>query len=272
MRNRCCGVLALVVMVVAIGCSGDDDASDDAVDDGSAVPSTAPEANGPDDASASGGSGPDTATDDVVSSMLDGSTSSPSSAPLETLPPIGVPGLDSDDLFCRSWSRFGGSFQVVAVAAAFAPGEPVDVYALEVVAAPVVDAAFDELLANWPAELESERDDVAERFLGPYARRAELALERFVAAGATDEQVETVQAAWLDALARRDPDEVDVTVDLPDGVWAVVDVAAADLDGRIEPIPTDPSLVTDVEVPLTEAYIATNCPDRGTLGGGDVEP
>jgi hypothetical protein len=28
--------------------------------------------------------------------------------------------------------------------------------------------------------------------------------------------------------------------------------------------------MTDAQIPLTDAYLAANCPDQGTLGGNDI--
>jgi len=254
-------VVAVALLVLALAaCSGDD--SDD--DAGATAPGVAET-----------GSSPRAVTSDPAATSEP--PSSPSDSPAETaaaslptVPDVGVPGLDSDDLVCRSWSRFGGSFQVVAVAATFSEISPPDKAALEVVAAPVVIDAYDELLANWPAELESERELVADQFLGPFARRATTVRELLVEAGADDAMLDTISEAWLAALAQRDPEQPDLAVDLPDDVWAVVDTAATDLTALFVPLPADPSLVTDVNVPLTEQFLAEHCPDQGTLGGGDV--
>lgn len=188
---------------------------------------------------------------------------------LPAVPEVGTPGLDSDDVVCRAWSRFGGSFQVVAVAAAFGAGDPDAVAALEVIASPTVTAAYDDLVTNWPDELEDEAEAVADGYLGPYARRADRALAALEAAGADAPTQETIVAAWETALAGRDPSDPEIVVVLPVDVQAIVDVAASALAAQVVPVPSDPSLVTDVDVPLTEQYLADNCPDRGTLGGVD---
>jgi hypothetical protein len=188
---------------------------------------------------------------------------------LASVPEVGVPGLDSDDVVCRAWSRFGGSFQVLAVAASFGAGDPNAGAALEVVASPTVTGAYDDLVANWPAELAGEAEMVADRYLGPFARRAGGALAALEAAGAGASAMETIVAAWEAALAARDPAEPEIVVALPADVQAIVDVAASDFAAQVVPIPSDPSLVTDVDVPLTEQYFVDNCPDRGTLGGVD---
>ena len=252
--------VAGVVMMALGACSGDDATSGDeftvATSSSQAAGDTAP-------------AGSSTSTRAPTTST--GAAGVTATETLPTVPAVGVPGLDSDDLVCRSWSRFGGSFQVVAVAASFGGGDPVDTAALEIVAAPVVVDAYDELLANWPEELETERELVADRFLGPFARRATTARGILVAAGADEAMLDVIREAWLAALAARNPEQPDLAVDLPDDVWPVVDAAAVELGATLVPVPADPSLVTDVEVPLTEQFLAEHCPDRGTLGGGDVD-
>jgi hypothetical protein len=188
---------------------------------------------------------------------------------LASVPEVGVPGLDSDDAVCRSWSRFGGSFQVLAVAASFGAGDPERVAALEVIAAPTVTGAYDDLVDNWPDELAGEAELVADDFLGPFARRADRALAALEAAGADAPAQDTIMAAWETALAGRDPADPEIVVALPADLEVIVDAAAAEFASQVVPIPSDPSLVTDVEVPLTEQYFVDNCPDRGTLGGVD---
>jgi hypothetical protein len=184
---------------------------------------------------------------------------------------VGVPGLDSDEIACRSWSRFAGSFQVVAVAATFGEGGSLAAATLEVMASPVVVGSYRDFLENVPAEVAAESELVARDFLGPYARRSERALGALVAAGADDAMLEVIADAWLDALSRRDSSTITLDVMLPPDVEAVVAAAAADFDAQLVPIPLDPSLVTDVEVPLTERYLSDNCPDRGALAGSEVQ-
>jgi len=188
---------------------------------------------------------------------------------LASVPEVGVPGLDSDDAVCAGWSRFGGSFQVLAVAASFGAGDPERVAALEVIASPTVTGAYDDLVENWPDELAGEAELVADDFLGPFARRADRALAALEAAGGDALAQETIVAAWETALAGRDPADPEIVVALPADVEVIVDAAASEFASQVVPIPSDPSLVTDVEVPLTEQYFIDNCPDRGTLGGVD---
>ena len=188
---------------------------------------------------------------------------------LATIPEVGVPGLDSDELVCRAWSRFAGSFQVVSVAAAFGSADATAVAGLEVIAAPTVTAAYDDLVANWPEELADEADAVADDYLGPFARRADRALAALETAGADATAIDAIIAAWETALAGRDPTVPEITVELPATIQTIVDAAASELAAQLVPIPSDPSLVVAVDVPLTDQYLADNCPDRGTLGGVD---
>jgi hypothetical protein len=193
------------------------------------------------------------------------STASASTRP--TVPEVGVPGLESTDALCQAWSRFGGSFQVVAVAAAFGEGGPAAAAEVEVTAAPTVTRAYGDLLAAWPAELAAERDVVADDYLGPFARRAQRALDALIAAGATAVDLDAIAAAWEAALAERDPDDPALEVALDDRLDAIVRTAAADVAASAPPIPEDPELVVNAATPATDAYIESTCPDQGTLAG-----
>jgi hypothetical protein len=252
-------VVGVALAAGLLGCSAADGDAEPADDQG---PTTT--AGGADPADLAVGADPSD-----PSGTADTGSGTVTAESLPAIPEVGIPGLDSDDVVCRAWSRFGGSFQVVAVAAAFGAGDPDAVAALEVIASPTVTAAYDDLVANWPDELVDEAEVVADGYLGPFARRADRALAALVAAGADALAQETIVAAWETALAGRDPSEPEIVVVLPADIQAIVDVAASALATQVVPIPSDPSLVTDVDVPLTEQYLVDNCPDRGTLGGVD---
>lgn len=215
-------------------------------------------------------------------SMVDGSSSGTAGASAESIgsgpattfavvevPETGVPGLDSDDSFCAAWSRFGGSWQVIQVAANFAP-DPSVVPAIEVVAAPVVDRAYDAMFAAWPAELADEREAVADGFFGPLERRAEVALDALDRAGADDDDLDALASAWVAALAARQPDEPVLAPELTDELRELVDVAAADFADERVAFVDDPSMRIVVQTPTTDAYLATACPDQGALTGTEV--
>ena len=194
----------------------------------------------------------------------------PTTNTLVEVPETGVPGLDSEDSFCAAWSRFGGSWQVIQVAANFAPDRSV-VPAMEVVAAPVVTAAYDAMLDAWPDELADEREAVADGYFGPLDRRAETALDALTAAGATADDLAAIGGAWEAALAARQPDDPVVTPELAEEQRAIVDAAAADFDARLVGFVDDPSMRITVETPRTDAYLATACPDQGALTGAEVD-
>jgi len=218
-----------------------------------------------------------TATDPTTTSVGPETTGAPTlPAPqppvtVSEVDEIGTPGLDSEDAFCSSWSRFAGSFQVVAVTAAFGSGPPEQLAALEVVASPTVTTAYDDLLANWPDELADEEALVADEFLGPFARRLDVAREALDTIGADDATIAVISEAWLTGLAQRDPSTPEFVVDLSDDVWAAIDEAAAAFAAQRVPFGSDPSLVTNVVTPLTDEYLAVSCPDQGTLSGQEVD-
>ncbi len=265
-------VLAAVVSIAACSRSGDDLATPEIE-----TTTTAPTASTPPP--------DDTGSTEVVSDPVSDTTAAASPPVADTtLPPpptpvsvvqvaeVGVPGLDSEDVFCASWSRFAGSFQVVAVTSAFGSGEPEQLAALEIAASSTVTEAFDEMVANWPAELSSEEDLAIDEYFGPFVRRLEVARQALSDVGADDAAIDAISDAWLTGLSQRDPSTPEFIVDLPDEIWAVIDAAAAEFSSQRVPFGSDPSLVTNVEPQSTLAYLAASCPDQGTLSGQEVEP
>jgi hypothetical protein len=232
-------VLALALSGIA-GCRGDDDAGT-----GTTVPTVTASA------------GP--ATDPTYA----GATAPPVSAIAET----GVPGLDSADAFCSAWSRFAGSFQVVAVASSFVTDQPERAFELETAASPIVTDSYEQMRQAWPAELDAERAAAIDARFGPFAARATTALNVLRAAVAEPKQLDEIGDAWLDALATRDPSSPDVELALPDELAEAVATAGRALAADVPPIAGDPALVTEAATPLTDEYLATHCPDQGTLLG-----
>jgi hypothetical protein len=190
--------------------------------------------------------------------------------PVVEVPETGVPGIDSADAFCAAWSRFGGSWQVIQVAANFAP-DPSTVPFMEVSAAPVVVEAYDSMFANWPEELADERDVVADGFFGPLARRAEVAVDALRSAGADEVQLDAIAAAWVDALAVRDLEEPVLLPALGADLAGLVDAAAATFAAQRVDFVDDPTMRIVAETPRTDAYLATSCPDQGALTGGEID-
>ena len=147
--------VALLVVLLAACSSSDDDAGD----------ARTPSGNG-----SARLSSPDVGS---ATTSSPAQVSPPSGVPATTLAvaDTGVPGLDSDDAFCAAWSRFGGSWQVLVQAGARSAIRP-QVARLEVIASTVVEDAYDDVFAAWPAELETERDVVADGYFGAFQRRS----------------------------------------------------------------------------------------------------
>lgn len=185
-------------------------------------------------------------------------------------PDDGTPGLEADEAFCRAWSTFAGSFQVVAVAAAFGPGDPLELGRVEIIAAPTVTEAAALLRAEFPDQVADEFEVFSAELIGPFARRAEVALGALEATGVDPDDLEALRASWLEVLRQRSVDLI-----VPEPV----------VDARLEPLvdratdrfvaeqpffSDDATLTSEAQVPLTLGYLQTRCPDRGELGGIDV--
>ena len=156
---------------------------------------------------------PSLTSPDVTSA---GSTAPITAAPTDsstdttTEPPVvadtGVPGLDSDDEFCRSWSEFAGTFQALALSASLA-AEPSQWARPEVAAASTIVAAVAGLHEHLPDELEPEREALAVGLVGPLARRAGEAIVALTAAGLTEAEIAAVGEVWLATLTAAGLDE-----------------------------------------------------------------
>lgn len=226
-------------------------------DDGEATP--APDSTPP-------AAGDTTAVDEGPVVANPGTTTT--TIPVPLVPDTGVPGIDSDNDFCRSWSEFAGSFRALGVVSAIRDESAA--LRLEVIASEVVIAAIAGMGDSLPAELEPERDILLSAFAGPFGRRALAANEALTAAGVGGDDFELLADAWLTTLADVGIDDPEFDVVVPVGVDAdLVDAAAAAFAATTPPIGGDPSLATFTEIPLTAAYTLANCPDAGTLAGND---
>lgn len=193
----------------------------------------------------------------------------PASAPPE---PTGVPGLAADDPFCSAWAGYAGTLQALGIASSFGELSTGRFAALELMASSrLVEVAAD-IDAAWPAELAVERVVVIDKRIGPYARRAQNAVDALIAAGATTVELATLAEAWQAALTARDPASPVIAVaPLAADLHGKVDQAAAAFDAAITPFANDPSLVIDgVETPATNAYLVAHCPDLASSGVGDA--
>jgi hypothetical protein len=268
-------VLAITFVAAACSGSGDGDGTSGSASTSSSATQVAAndgpglvDKPGETDRAAGTGSEESTGTGDSVDQ--DAATALPVvTTVLPTVPEVGVPGIDSTDLFCRSWSEFAGSFQALALASTFATGD-LAAQRSEVVASGAIIAAVAGLDEHLPPELEDEREVLIVEFVGPMERRAVRASADLAVAELTPEQIDQLAEVWLTALVIAGVDEPDIELNVPADLVPGVEEAVASFSGSVPLIHEDPSLITDASVPLTEAYIVENCPDQGTLGGNDV--
>jgi hypothetical protein len=186
--------------------------------------------------------------------------------------PTGVPGLTAADPFCSAWAGYAGTLQALGIAASFGDLSSDRFAALELVAAPhlVDDAA--RIDASWPAELADERSAVMDQRVGPYARRAQRAVDALTDAGVTTPELATLRSIWQAALAARDPEVPVIDVaSVPEDLQEKIDAAARAFDDAVTPFAQDPSLViTGIASPNTDAYLVAHCPDLASSGVGDA--
>ena len=180
----------------------------------------------------------------------------------------GVPGIASDDEFCRSWSRYAGSFN--ALSFAWSARLPVDVAELEVSAAAAIVASVDSMAASLPAEIESNRQAFVVDVPGPFLRRAERALEYLAEAGVDDAAAATLGDAWIAAITDAGLTADDLVVDVPQDLAAARRVAAERFVAELPSMLDDPTLdTTQYDISPALGYISDNCPDQGVLAGND---
>jgi len=213
--------------------------------------------------------GSEPATSGATSSDLTPETDRP------TLPPTdgsGVPGLDDPDAYCAAWATYSGTLQAISVAQAFGGLSSLDVARLEIVASAALVAAVEGIGANWPHDLLGERSQVLSNLVGPFGRRAQRAMSMLLDAGATELELQQFRQVWTDALHARLPDEPVITLaPLSSELEDLVRTAADRFDAALTPFASDPSLnVSAVEAPLTDAYLAEQCPDLASSGVGDA--
>jgi len=257
--GACVGLL----LAGAVGCSGggQGDRAESTVGAGaSTVAGTvAGSAGSPSDPSAPVGS-PDTVAGDgtgVVTGVV--------------TDPTGVAGLDDADVYCGAWAVYAGSLQAIAVAQAFGDLPSVQVARLEMVAAPSLSAAVNGIAANWPEPLRTEMSVALTSLIGPYERRAQKAIQFMRDAGASEVDFDELRAVWERALRRLDPDDPVIAVGtLAAELDSIVAVAVDRFDAALTSFAEDPSLDTSaVSTPLTDSYLAANCPDLASSGIGD---
>ena len=186
--------------------------------------------------------------------------------------PTGVPGLADPNPFCAAWTMYSSSLQAIGVAAAFAERTSEQIAVLELVAAPSVVDAVRQIADRFPAQLRAEHDVVVDQLLGPFARRAQRAVDELAAVGLTLEQIESLRPIWRQALTKRDPSDPAISLPtLDDAVNGQIVVASRTFDQQLTPFGEDPSLIVDtIDTPATDQYLAQTCPDLVSSGVGDA--
>jgi hypothetical protein len=111
---------------------------------------------------------------------------------------------------------------------------------------------------------------VADAYYGAIQRRSADAFAALEGAGASGDEIEQLATAWVEALAARDPSNPELAVELTDDLSALVDEAGAAFAAARVPLTADPSMIITAETPLTDGYLATACPDQGSITGSDV--
>ena len=188
---------------------------------------------------------------------------------IATVPEEAVPGIDSEDPFCRAWSEFAGSFQALTFAS-IDGADPLVGARLEVIAAGAVVAAARSLDETFPDEIADEREVFVDDVIGPFARRAARAADELRSVDVGDDDIELLGDAWLAALVAADATDPVITVAVPADLDAAVVAATAAFVADVPPIADDPSLITRAEAPGTLGYLAEQCPDQGILAGNDA--
>jgi hypothetical protein len=185
------------------------------------------------------------------------------------VPDDGVPGIDSEDAFCRGWGEFAGSFQALALVSSLGT-DPVSAARLEVVASAAVLSAADTIDEAFPADVAAERLEFVDGVIGPFARRAARARDTLAAAGLSGAELDQLGDLWLTALVDAGVDDAEIAVEVPGAVALEVDAAVDVFVAAVPSISEDPSLITATATPATVAYLAERCPDQGILGGNDA--
>jgi len=256
-------VFAVAFVVAALaGCASGDDAAGEP----SAVPEPSMSITEP--ASTATITTP-TSTSTSTSTSTTTVPTPPVNETIATVPEAAVPGIDSEEPFCRAWSEFAGSFQALTFAS-IDGADPLVGARLEVVAAGAVVSAARSLDDAFPDEIADEREVFVDEVIGPFARRAARAADELRSVDVGDDDIELLGDAWLAALAASDPADPVIAVDAPAELDPAIDAASAAFAADVPPIAADPSLITRAEAPGTFGYLGEQCPDQGVLAGNDA--
>ncbi len=202
----------------------------------------------------------------------EGSVVSTEEPVVESLPAVaetGVPGIESDDGFCRAWSTYAGSVQAISLA--WAVQAPDDAARLEVAATAALAGAVAQMSDELPDEIESNREALTVDVPGPFLQRADRARALLAEAGLDDERIDALGEAWVAAITEQGLDTESLTVDVPADSVEALDTASRTFVAELPSVLEDPTLdTTEFDIGPSLDYISANCPDQGTLAGNDV--
>jgi hypothetical protein len=251
--------------LVVVSCSGSD-GSDAPAPTGS--PFVTVPATGPGD-TAAGTTVPEPTDDTSETSAPTAAVTASTQPPTTPVPPppTGVPGIDSDDAFCRDYARILGTSTLLGISSAFLAQPTDEIVRLEVIAAPAVLAAADSLPGEVPEAAAADTDTLLADVVDPLTQRSIVIDAALVAAGVDSAGRAALIEAWDAVLASDDP--VDPAIEVPDldsALAAQVDVAIASL--TLPPYLEDPAVAAaPAQTPLVQAYVQSACPEiLGLLG------
>lgn len=257
--GRLIAVAATTAIILLAACSGSDGADGASDPDGGSVTAAPAE----DEVF--------TEHDDVTVTDEEGRPDDAIDAVVESLPAVaetGVPGIDSEDRFCRAWSTYAGTVQAISLAWALQP--PGDAARLEVAATAALSQAVADMSAELPEAIESNRQALTVDVPGPFLRRADRGRTLLVDAGLGDDQIVALGASWVEAITEQGLDTDSLTVDVPADSVEALDSASQAFAAELPSVLEDPTLdTTEFDISPSLAYISDTCPDQGTLAGND---
>lgn len=219
---------------------------------------------------------PDASTEEELFTEREGVTAvddegQPVEPVTESLPAVaetGVPGIASDDLFCRAWSTYAGSVQALSLSWAV---QPEAAAALEVAASSALTRAVAAMSSELPSEIESNRQALTVDVPAPLLRRADRARSLLVEAGLDDTQIDELGDRWVAAITEQGIENENLSIEVPPESATALGTASQAFAAELPSLVEDPTMdTTEFDIGPSLAYIAATCPDQATLAGNDV--
>jgi hypothetical protein len=225
-----------------------------------------------------GGATPDESTDDGSTDSSTADTSLPTpitvpitgvvTIPLDSIDPPadGIADIDASDDLCRGLARTAGTSTLISVAVSFGGFDPdttlEEMWRVEVISSPLVLQAVATADGGVPPRALEEQPTLRSTFLDPRENRARIAVDALVEAGAQPDDLELLDAVWLEVL--RTDDQLDPAIDvarLPERLEILVTRAVAAISGRLDPYVADRELSGIGSMPAIERHLSSKCPE-----------